>query len=183
MPNHPIKCHQVILRKDKQLKEHSSFDHVIPWGFWKEGEGILQILPAQTSGSCCIVGAVSSGDWGVQLFTTTDWNEFEFHFMTVSATTSLNVDCSAPARGGCWRTQVRSRYGDRHMAELLGITSATICSVIKSGVFLRRVFRLKQVGPPVPEEVASLLAQQRDLRWNDAHSNPLLGQFSTAHGV
>lgn len=30
MPNHPIKRHQVILRKDKQLKEHSSFDHVIP---------------------------------------------------------------------------------------------------------------------------------------------------------
>lgn len=48
--------------------------------------------------------------------------------------------------------------------KLLGITSATIFSVIKSGIFLRRVFRLKQVGPPVPEEVASLLAQQGDLR-------------------
>lgn len=30
MPNHPIKRHQTILCEDKQLKEHSSFDHVIP---------------------------------------------------------------------------------------------------------------------------------------------------------
>ena len=52
-----------------------------------------------------------------------------------------------------------SHYGKWHMAKLLGITSATIYSINKTGIFLRSVFRLKQVRPPVPEELACLLAQ------------------------
>lgn len=50
-------------------------------------------------------------------------------------------------------------YGDRHMAKFLGITSATVYSINKTGIFLRSVFSLKQVRPPASEELACLLAQ------------------------
>lgn len=52
-----------------------------------------------------------------------------------------------------------SHYGNRHMAKLLGIISATVYSMNKAGIFLRSVFRLKQVRPPMSEESACLLAQ------------------------
>jgi len=50
------------------------------------------------------------------------------------------------------------------MAKFLGITSATVYSINKTGIFLRSVFRLKQVRLPMPKELSCLLAQLGDLQ-------------------